>query len=191
MINKMNAIQYFDWGGVEKVETVSLITVVKDFFSKPIGYNIKDLFPIQKPYRAYLMIAPKTGPSGYSPSADVERNEIYKQGNDLVFKFFFKNNSPDRNIEIAYLNLGIHFHEDYKYFPNYSYKEGSFKVNGRKIKYGEFFMNRIFNAQYSLDITITSRDRRVGYDGDVLQYEDGEIITLKKLYNKEITLELF
>ena len=170
----MNAIQYFDWGGVEKVETVSLITVVKDFFSKPIGYNIKDLFP-----------------SGYSPSADVERNEIYKQGNDLVFKFFFKNNSPDRNIEIAYLNLGIHFHEDYKYFPNYSYKEGSFKVNGRKIKYGEFFMNRIFNAQYSLDITITSRDRRVGYDGDVLQYEDGEIITLKKLYNKEITLELF
>ena len=187
----MNAIQYFDWGGVEKVETVSLITVVKDFFSKPIGYNIKDLFPIQKPYRALLKIAPKTGPTGYSPSAVVERNEIYKQGNDLVFKFFFKSNSPDRNIEIAYLSLGIEFSEDYKYFPDYSYKEGSFKVNGRKIKYGEFRLNRILNARDSLDITITSRDRRVGYDGDVLQYEDGEIITLKKLYNKEITLELF
>lgn len=187
----MNAIQYFDWGGVEKVETVSLTAIVKDFFSKPIGYNIKDLFPIQKPYQAHLLIAPKTGPSGYSPSAVVERNEIYKQGNDLVFKFFFKSNSPDRNIEIAYLNLGIVFSGDYKYFPNYSYKEGSFKVNGRKIKYGEFFMNKIINVQHTLEITITSRASRVGYDGDVLQYEDGEIITLKKLYNKEITLELF
>lgn len=187
----MNAIQYFDWGGVEKVETVSLTAVVKDFFSKPIGYNIKDLFPIQKPYIAFLRIATKTGYSGYGASTAVERNEIYKWGNDLVFKFFFKSNSPYRNIEIAYLNLCIEFSGDYKYFPNYSYKEGAFKVNGRKIKYGEFRLNRILNAQHSLDITITSRAHTYGDDGDVLQYEDGEIITLKKLYNKEITLELF
>ncbi len=187
----MNAIQYFDWGGVEKVETVSLTAVVKDFFSKPIGYNIKDLFPIQKTYSAFLRIAAKTSSSGYGKAATVERNEIYKQGNNLVFKFFFKSNSPYRNIEIAYLSLGIEFSGDYKYFPDYSYKEGSFKVNGRKIKYGEFRSNRILNAQYSLDITITSRAHSYGADGDVLQYEDGEIITLKKLYNKEITLELF
>lgn len=187
----MNAIQYFDWGGVEKVETVSLITVVKDFFSKPIGYDIKDLFPIQKPYRAFLRIATKTSHTGFSPAATVERNEIYKRGNDLVFKFFFKSNSPYRYTEIAYLNFGIEFSGDYKYFPDYSHKEGAFKVNGRKIKYGEFGYNRILNAQHTLDIIITSRSRFYGADGDVLQYEDGEIITLKKLYNKEITLELF
>ena len=187
----MNAIQYFDWGGVEKVETVSLTAIVKDFFSKPIGYNIKDLFPIQKPYRAFLNIAPKNSYTGYAQGAVVERNEIYKRGNDLVFKFFFKSNSPQRYIEIAYLSLGIEFSGDYRYFPNYSYKEGSFKVNGRKIKYGEFRSNRILNAQHTLDITITSRASNIGYDQDVLQYEDGEIITLKKLHNKEITLELF
>lgn len=187
----MNAIQFFDWGGVEKVETVSLTAIVKDFFSKPIGYDIKDLFPIQKPYRAFLRIAPKNSYTGYAQAAVVERNEIYKRGNDLVFKFFFKSNSPHRYIEIAYLNFGIEFSGDYEYFPNRSEKEGSFKVNGRKIKYGEFGMNRILNAQYSLDITITSRAHIYGADGDVLQYEDGEIITLKKLHNKEITLELF
>lgn len=187
----MNAIQFFDWGGVEKVETVSLTAIVKDFFSKPIGYDIKDLFPIQKPYRAFLRMATKTSYTGFGHAATVERNEIYKRGNDLVFKFFFKSNSPYRYTEIAYLSLGIEFSGDYKYFPDYSHKEGTFKVNGRKIKYGEFGMNRILNAQHTLDIIITSRPHIYGADGDVLQYEDGEIITLKKLYNKEITLELF
>lgn len=187
----MNAIQYFDWGGVEKVETVSITAVVKGFFSKPIGYNIKDLFPIQKPYRAYLRIATKENYALYGPATVVERNEIYKQGNDLVFKFFFKSNSSYRHVEISYLSIGIEFSGDYKYFPNYSYKEGSFKVNGRKIKYGEFRSNRILNAQHTFEITITSRASNIGYDQNVLQYEDGEIITLKKLYNKEITLELF
>ena len=53
----MNAIQYFDWGGIERIEIVPIVVIVKDFFVKPIGAAIVGLIPIQKDYKIKFLVA--------------------------------------------------------------------------------------------------------------------------------------
>ena len=181
----MNAIQYFDWGGIERIEIVPIVVIVKDFFVKPIGAAIVGLIPIQKDYKIKFLVAKNRHGNGLTPIV-VERYELHRISNDLVLKYFLKNKNL-KNIEVYYLDFGIYLDRDYPYFPDLRDNYGTFYINGRKVKNQNFAHNRVMYNKVGLRVQVTSS---LGIVDTPIQYEDGEIITLKKLIGKEIVLTL-
>ena len=117
---------------------------------------------------------------------------IQKNGNDLILKLFFKNNIIVKNIEYEQIRLSIDIDNDYNYFSNiHTIMNGTFYVNEKKIKYdGYYDRNRLIIFNSSLNVIFNSSKSASRNERVLLQYEDGEKITIKKLFNKQITMKI-
>jgi len=184
----MNAIQYFEWGGEGK-KIVPITLVIENAFSKAPILNGK--IPIDKPYKASIS-GVLLNQMGYDGSTYAESSVIQKNGNDLILKLFFKNNIIVKNIEYEQIRLSIDIDNDYNYFSNiHTIMNGTFYVNEKKIKYdGYYDRNRLIIFNSSLNVIFNSSKSASRNERVLLQYEDGEKITIKKLFNKQITMKI-
>ena len=173
----MNAIQYFDWGGM-KEEMVTITVVSKGLFLTHEGRNIASNFPIQAPISAFISL--RIEEEIYIP---VKRSTIYKNGNDLVFIFVVKRRVLPQTTRLKYFRCG--FYTDDNYFNTIrTTGSGNFFVSSRKV-------NRRNNSLY---FSYNPNTLQVAVDnnipGSYLTYEEGEYVRFEDFIEKESSLIL-
>lgn len=173
----MNAIQYFDWGGM-KEELVTITVVSKGLFLTHEGRNIAGNFPIQAPISAYITLRIEN-----AIHIPVKRSNIYKNGNDLVFIFHLKRRILPQTTRLKSFQIG--FYTDDNYFNTIrTTGSGIFFVSSRKVK-------KIGNALYfsynpnTLHVGVSH-----GTPDGYLTYEDGEFVRFEDFFEKESSLIL-
>lgn len=172
MTNKMNAIQYFDWGG--NGGSIPFCTIrAKDFFATQKGRDVERFVPIPFRYRSELSI-------GVNPyrARDISINKKFdyiREGNDLVCKTYInKNISESRDLS------GLVFTSKFLDSSNTVFDKelyGYAYIEGRKINISAvIFTDRL--VYFNLDTVFMDNNERLTLQGAL-----GKEIIIKDYYN--------
>lgn len=183
MINKMNAIQYFDWGG--SIMPLFMSFRFKDFFSIPKTNLIPPFYDNSKKFKSTIVYITEDHIDNENSHFNSKRTFFVQEGNDYIVKIFYDGRSQSEfNKRIKTLLVG---RETTLNAPDIGFSIecfGNMILNGRKIRRGNY------GAQHNFYFMYSSYDIRIAKNDDYIRYEDNnQLITIADMIGKEIVFE--
>lgn len=180
----MNAIQYFDWGGIKENYVPFFKVIVKNIFVNQKGVELVKKIPITLPYKSTISIDTIMNNNVVPGTVyKTKKSDLSKEGSDLICQTYIRHNfrlSQKMHAFSVQCNTN-----NIPYFApiNASWR-GDIYIGGRKIKDG-YIVNgvQVYNANIQIAL---AGNNKLGW-----VFEDNlEEIPFNSLFEKEIELRI-
>ena len=180
----MNAIQYFDWGGIKDNYIPFFKVIIKNIFVNQKGVDLAKKIPITLPYKTEIAIDTIMNNEVVPGTVyKTKKSDLGKTGSDLICQTYIRHNF---RLSQKLHSFSVHCHtNNIPYFAplNTSWR-GDVYIGGRKVKDG-YIVNGVQVYNSNLQISLVGNNE-LGW-----VFEDNlEEIPFNSLFGKEIELRI-